>query len=847
MDVPEPAPRPANEPPALSPAQERLWFIQQLHPDSGAYHIPQAVELKGAVDPDALDAALRLLLERHPVLRMTVASHQGQPRASLSDLPSRALQVERVEALARDAGWMEQRLLQESWRPFSLEQGPLYRFLLLQTGGGVSVLLLVFHHLVVDGLSLDILMRELGAAYADASIGDIPALPSVPLQYFDVSAWQRSEPVLAREDAQLSYWKHQLAGVPDLLQLPTDKARPAVLTHQGASTGLQAVPAEIAEAVQGLAREHRATPFMVLYAAFAALLYRYSQQEDFCVGTPVSGRTHPATEGVVGLMANTVALRTRLDDRTPFSALLAQVRDTTLGALAHQDVPFERLVRALGVERGLGHAPLFQVLFDLHRAQGSLAEAFRGLRARPVPVDVRASPFDLALSVLEGPTGFELVLRYSGELFEPGTAHAFVAHYLQLLAQAVASPGTPVARLSLLAPDARAQVLVPARSPAPDFDLDTCLSERITAHARRTPEHVALASSQAQWTYAALESHTTRAARRLRAQGVTFESVVAVLGHRSEATVRAVLALHKVGAAYLPLDTQLPSARLAQLLAESRAPFVLPLEGSGAALDAMLAELPASQRPRVVTLDGWESESTEPLSPSVTPRTLAYALFTSGSTGTPKGVMVDHRGMLNHLLGMQQGLGMGPDDVLAQTAPLSFDISIWQMLGALVGGGTTFVVEDEGVREPPRLATALQHAGVTVSELVPSLLQAVLEDSPEGALNGLRRMVTIGEALTPATCRAWFERYPRIPLVNAYGPAECADTASLHTMHSPPSGASTPIGAPKGNMELYVLDAALQPVPRGVPGELYIGGTGVGRGYLGRPDLTAERFVPHPF
>ncbi|RJS23164.1 non-ribosomal peptide synthetase [Corallococcus sp. H22C18031201] len=847
VDVPAPAPRPANEPLALSPAQERLWFIQQLHPDSGAYHIPQAVEVKGTVDTDALDAALRLLLERHPVLRMTVASHQGQPRASLSEVPSRALQVERVETQARDASWMEQRLLQESWRPFSLEQGPLYRFLMLQTGGGVSVLLLVFHHLVVDGLSLDILMRELGAAYADASIGEMPSLPSVPLQYFDVAAWQRSEPLLAREDAQLGYWKHQLAGVPDVLQLPTDKARPAVLTHQGASTGMQAVPAELAEAVQGLAREHRATPFMVLYAAFAALLYRYSQQEDFCVGTPVSGRTHPATEGVVGLMANTVALRTRLDGGTSFSALLAQVRDTTLGALAHQDVPFERLVRALGVERGLGHAPLFQVLFDLHRAQGSLTEAFRGLRARPVPVDVRASPFDLALSVLEGPTGFELTLRYSGELFEPGTAHAFVAHYLQLLARAVASPGAPVARLSLLAPDARAQVLVPARSPAPDFDLGTCLPERIAAHARRTPGQVALASSQTRWTYAALEEHTTRAARRLRAQGVTTESVVAVLGQRSEATVRAVLSLHKAGAAYLPLDTQLPPARLAQLLAESRAPFVLPLEGAGASLDAVLSELPASQRPRGVTLDGLETESAEPLVPNATPTTLAYALFTSGSTGTPKGVMVDHRGMLNHLLGMQQGLGMGPDDVLAQTAPLSFDISIWQMLGALVAGGTTFVVEDEVVREPPRLAAALQQAGVTVSELVPSLLQAVLEDSPEGALNGLRKMVTIGEALTPATCRAWFERYPRIPLVNAYGPAECADTASLHTMHAPPSGASTPIGAPKANMEVYVLDAGLQPVPRGVPGELYIGGTGVGRGYLGRPDLTAERFVPHPF
>ncbi|MFP2910748.1 amino acid adenylation domain-containing protein, partial [Pyxidicoccus sp. 3LFB2] len=845
-ELPEPTPLPADAPLALSPAQERLWFIHQLQPDSGAYHIPQAAELHGAVDTRALDSALRWLLERHSVLRTTVASHQGQPHAALAPVPAHVLHVENAAA---QPGWVAQRLHQESWRPFSLERGPLYRFLLLKAGEDRHVLLAVFHHLVVDGLSLDIILRELGEAYAAFRQGQQPTAAPIALRYADVAAWQRSDAVHARDESQLTYWKRQLTGAPELLQLPTDKPRPAVLTHQGDNTGLHALPPALASAVRTFCREHSATPFMVLYAAFAALLYRYSRQDDFCVGTPVSGRTHPATEGVVGLLANTVPLRTRVDAGTSFDALVAQVRGTTLEALAHQDLPFERLVQALGVERSLSHSPVFQVMFDLHRPQGSLAGAFAELQAQPVAVDLRASPFDLALSVLEGADGFEVFLRYSGELFEPATARRLLEHYPRLLAEAIAAPHTPVSRLSLLSSDERARVLRDARPPAQDFDLRACLPERISAHARQSPEHVALASSDARWTYAQLEAWTNRAARSLAAQGVEPESVVAVLGRRSEATVRALLSLHKVGAAYLPLDAQLPPARLGTLLAESRAPFILALDAEESPLAEVLAQVPETARPRVLSLssEALETESAEPLTARASPATLAYVLFTSGSTGTPKGVMVDHRGMLNHLLGMQRGLGMGPEDVLAQTAPLSFDISIWQMLGALAAGGTTFVVEDDVVREPPRLAAALRDAGATVVELVPSLLQALLEDSAEAPLPALRHMLTIGEALPPATCRAWFERYPRVPLVNAYGPAECADTATLHLMHAPPSGAGTPIGTPKANMEVYVLDDALQPVPPGVPGELYIGGTGVGRGYVGRPDLTAERFVPHPF
>ncbi|MBZ4418095.1 amino acid adenylation domain-containing protein, partial [Myxococcus sp. RHSTA-1-4] len=840
-----PARRAAGTPAVPSPAQERMWFLHQLRPGTATYVVPFAVELEGPVDAGVLDSALRALLARHGALRSAFPPVDGRPTVSTHEVPPRVLEVEEAGDMAR----LEQRLREESSRPFDLERGPLYRFRLLSASPRRHVLALVFHHLVMDGASHNVLMRELRVLHSALARGEAPVLEPLPLEYADVAAWQHTPAASAHEPELLAYWKRQLEGAPQGLELPTDLPRPALRSDRGALTERLALSPALAASLRAFCREHQVTPFMVLYAAFAALLYRYSRQDDFCVGTPVSGRTHPATEGLVGLFVNTVVLRTRVAADEPFTALLAQVRGTTLEALAHQELPFERLVQSLGVERGPGQSPLFQVMFDLYRVEHSLLDAFPGLGARDVPLDTGACEFDLHLTLFESASGFELFARYSTELFEASGARRVLGHYLQLLGHALSAPRTRIDSLALLSDAERAGVLSDSCPPRRPFPLEAPFHEHFSAQAARTPDSVALAAAGGvRWTYGALEAWTNRAARRLVAQGVGPESVVAVLGRRSEATVRALLALHKAGAAYLPLDAQLPAARLGTLLAESRAPFILPLGPVDSLLSEVLAQLPEQRRPRVLSLDGLEAEGAGRLPPRATPECLAYVLFTSGSTGTPKGVMVDHRGMLNHLLGMREALGLGERDTVAQLAALSFDISIWQMLGALAGGGTTYLIEDDVVRDSPRLAAALEESRATVMEMVPSVLQSILEGaSPDSTFPHMRWVVLGGEPVPPALCREWMERCPGCRMADAYGPTESSDIASLYFLSGPPAGTFTPIGTPKANMEVYVLDDALQPVPPGVVGELYLGGLGVARGYVGRPDLTAERFVPHPF
>ncbi|MFP2913374.1 condensation domain-containing protein, partial [Pyxidicoccus sp. 3LFB2] len=434
------------------------------------------------------------------------------PQVVFHAVPSRVLELEE----AGDAARLEQRLREEASRPFDLEHGPLYRFRLLSASPHRQVLVLVFHHLVTDGASINVLMRELGVLHTALARSEAPALAPLPLEYADVAAWQHTPAASAREPELLAYWKRQLDGAPRGLELPTDLPRPALRSDRGALTERLALSPTLVGALRAFCREHQVTPFMVLYAAFSALLYRYSRQDDFCVGTPVSGRTHPSTEGVVGLFVNTVVLRSRVAPGDAFTALLAQARSTTLEALAHQDLPFERLVQALGVERDAGQTPLFQVMFDLYRVEHSLAGAFAGTDARDVPLDTGACEFDLHLTLFESESGFDLFARYSTDLFEGPTVRRLLGHYLHLLSHALRAPRTRVDSLALLPDAERAGVLgglQPARRP---FPLDVPFHEHFSDQAARTPEAVALAAAGGvRWTYATLEAWTNRAARRL--------------------------------------------------------------------------------------------------------------------------------------------------------------------------------------------------------------------------------------------------------------------------------------------------------------------------------------------
>ncbi|HZI05477.1 MAG TPA: amino acid adenylation domain-containing protein, partial [Archangium sp.] len=753
-----------------------------------------------------------------------------------------------LQGLLEEARQAEAKRLsgEEAMRPFDLARGPLLRGTLVRLGEEEHVLLFNMHHIVSDGWSMQVLVREVSALYGAFSRGGEPRLPELPVQYADFAVWQRewlSGEVL---EAQIGFWKEQLGGVPPLLGIPTDQPRRAGQSPLAASHPF-ALSSELSQRLRELSRREGATLFMTLLAAWQALLGRYAAQEDVVVGTPIAGRTRQETEGLIGFFVNMLALRADLGGDPTWGELLGQVRETALGAYDHQELPFERLVTALGAARGPGQTPLFQVLFELYQEEGSLEAALAPFGARPLRLDNRAALFDLVLTVTERSGGFDILLRYSEDLYTRSTVERMRRHYLQLLTQALRAPETRVDALELLTDSERQSA---HRASRRDWALDTCVHELVSAQALRTPHQAALASSAGVWSYADLEAHTNRAARRMVAQGVGPECLVAVLCHRSEALVRSVLSLHKAGGAYLPLDARLPPARLAQLLSESRAPFVLSLGDCAPLLQEVLELLPTLQQPLVLSLDGLDSESAEPLPSRATPDNLAYVIFTSGSTGTPKGVMVEHRSMLNHFLGLHEVLNFAPGEVNAQTASMGFDISLWQMLGMLPFGATTHVFEDDLVRDTPRLVAAMAQAGVTIAEMVPTLLQSILEDGDNPdlpALHRVRGMIIGGQALPPALCQMWFERYPQSTLINAYGPTECTDIVTVHPMRSAPSGAFTPIGLPKANMEVYVLDDALQPVAPGVLGELHVGGTGVARGYLLRPELSAERFVPHPF
>ncbi|WP_342379690.1 amino acid adenylation domain-containing protein [Myxococcus stipitatus] len=845
---------PSRQPPdaPLQPtfAQERLWFLHQWLPGLRAYVIPEAIEFRGPLNVTALDAALRLLLQRHDTLRMHFASEEDHLTLQLSAVPSQVLHLEEVTSppgATPAIPWA--RLREESRRLLPLTQGPLYHFRLFRLGAEHHVLLLVLHHILVDGLSLDLLLRELAQACAALHEGRAPDFAPIALSQTDVAAWQRLPTVRVHEEAHLDYWKQQLAGAPTLLSLPLDKPRPPVLGDAGALSTVRRLSLSRTQALTRLCRQHQVTPFMVLHAAFAALLHRYSGQDELCVGVPVSGRTHPAMDDVVGLFINTVALRSHFTPGLTFTDLLSQVRTTALEAFSHQAAPFERVVQALQVERGTDHMPLVQVMFDMGRELASPLEgAFPDLTAHKLLVDNKTSPFDLTLGATEVADGLEFAITYSTGLFEPATIERLLTHYLQLLEGALQAPGTAVARLPLLTGDEVHEALRQGRI-APASPPETCVHEDFVAQALRVPDRVALAFEGGQWTYRALEDWTRRAAHRLASQGVGQDQLVAAFGSRDESFVRAVLAIHRAGGAHMPLDARLPPARVAQLLAESQPPFVLATSHAEPRLAEVLSLVPAQLRPQVLTLDALAPVDLGALEHRTSPEALAYVVFTSGSTGVPKGVMVHHRGLRNHILGMVDGLRLREGDIIAQTAALSFDISVWQMLGALTLGATTLLISDESVRDPQRLATELALHGATVVGLVPSMIHALLEDSVASAIElpRLRCMITGGESMPPAVCRAWFERHPGVPLVPSYGAAECSDASTLHWMEAAPEGSTISIGVPKRAMEVHVLDEALQPVPPGVVGEFYLGGVGVGRGYRHRPDLTADRFIPHPF
>jgi amino acid adenylation domain-containing protein len=841
--------RPAGQEPVLSFGQKRLWFIEQLQPGSAAYHVPGAVRIRGPLDVAVLQRCLLEVARRHEILRTGFVVRDGEPVPVIAAEPSMPLPEVDLSGLPEALREPETvRVVNaQVLVPFDLTRSPLARTSLVRLAPEEAVFLLILQHIISDIWSVGVFFRNTMALYDAFSAGQPSPLPPLPVQYTDYAAWQQSVLQGASLRALLDYWKGQVDGASLVIELPTDHPRPPIQSFSGGRRYMT-FPLDLTNRLKAVAKQQDASLYMILLAALDALLFRLTGQRSILVGVPMANRNRLELEGLIGLLFNALALRADLDGGTTVRTLLAQVRERTLGAIQHQDLPFERLVEELRVERDMSRNPIYQVLFAFQNVPPS-AMAARDLSLSRYEVMESTSREDLELDLRETPDGLAGWFGYDEALFDVPTVERIALSFRRLLEGFAADPEARLGELRLLT-DAQEQALLYEWN---DTAVAAALaagsvSELFAAQAARTPEAVAAEDDAESLTYAELRERVLRTARALAAAGVRRGDLVAILAPRSVDLLTVVLGVLEAGAAWLPLDPEHPARRHAQLLEQGRVELVV--AGSGFA--GVLEEAGARRVLAIAEIkDGKEASSS---SPSSSPADLAYVIFTSGSTGLPKGAAVVQRGMVNHLFAKILDLGLGPGDVIAQTASQCFDISVWQMLAALVVGGRVRVLGDEVAHDPGRLLAATEAAGITILETVPSLLRLMLDAARRlGAerppLAALRWLVPTGEALPPEICAEWLALYPHVPLLNAYGPTECSDDVTHHPIAEWPDAAAlrVPIGRPVCNTHLLVVDADLRPVPIGVAGELCVGGAGVGLGYLHDPLRTAQVFVPDPW
>ncbi|HEX6911163.1 MAG TPA: amino acid adenylation domain-containing protein, partial [Longimicrobium sp.] len=824
----------------LSFAQQRLWVLMQLG-TSVAYNMASALRFQGPLDDWALERSLDEIVRRHETLRTRIEVRDGEPVQVVQ--PSRPLRL-RAEAVRAEGDASVDDALRaeaetEAATPF-LAEGPFLRVRLLRAADDDHVLLWTTHHLVSDGWSLGVFQAELTELYRSFVSGEPSPLRPLPVQYGRYALEQRrtlSGPAL---DALAGWWKERLAGAPALLELPADRPRPAEPSGRGASFWFS-FPEGTAERVAAFARGRRATPFMVLLAAFQALLSRWSGQDDVVVGTPIANRTRPELEGLIGFFANTLAIRGDVAGDPTFASLLERVREATLGAYDHQDMPFERLVEELNPERSLSHAPVFQVMFVLQNAPDGNETQIEGLTLSGLPRERESAKYDLTLTVLEHGGQAHGRVEYAADLFDAPTMDRLVRGLVVLLDAALRRPETPVSDLPLLDDDDRRALLEGSagpRTPVPDVPLHALFE----AQAARTPQATALVFGPERITYAQLDGRANRLAHLLRARGVGADQPVAVLMERSVEMVVALYGILKAGAAYVPVDPEYPADRVAYMLEDSAAALVLTqqrwMDGLADAAEAVALDAPG-------VLDAFPATPPKDADAAGTER-LAYVIYTSGSTGRPKGAMNAHRGVVNRIAWMQDAFGLTGDDAVLQKTPFSFDVSVWEFFWPLAVGARLVVAPPGAHRDPVALNELIQRERITTLHFVPSMLRAWLDGADASACTSLRRVMSSGEALPADLVTRFYDALPSGQLHNLYGPTEAAVDVT-HWPCAPDAGGSVPIGRPIANTRMYVLDGRGAPRPVGVPGELWIAGVQVGRGYWRRPALTAERFVPDPF
>ncbi|WP_375511404.1 amino acid adenylation domain-containing protein [uncultured Nostoc sp.] len=826
----------------LSFAQQRLWILEQFDPGNSVYNIPLAYRLTGSLNVALLEQCLVEIVRRHEILRVTFTSIDGQPSQVISPDIILNLPLVDLSQLPLEQREIEDKRLaaQEAQQPFDLVQGPLFRFKLLRLAEKEHVLLLILHHIIADGWSSEVFFQELTALYEAFAAGKPSPLLELSIQYTDFVHWQRQWLQGAVLESQLDYWKQQLSGNLPILELPSDRPRPPVQTYSG-EICRQMLPQALTDALKALSQQSGVTLFMTLLAAFKVLLHRYTGQEDILVGSPIAGRNQVETEGLMGLFVNTLVMRTDLSGNPSFREILNQVRQVALGAYDHQDLPFEKLVEELKPERDRSHSPLFQVMFAMNPPWTKGAEReVAGLKIASTfgYTHSGTAKLDLTLVMRDTGKGLRASFEYNTDLFDEAAIARMLGHFQTLLEGILANPEQRISELPLLTPAERQQLLVEWNNTETDYPKQACIHQLIEAQVESTPDAVAVVFGNEQFTYRELNSRANQLAHYLRSLGVQTNELVGICLDRSLEMVVGVLGILKAGAAYLPLDPNHPEARVAFMLEDSQAKILL--------TQHRLVEFLPKHTAKLVEIDAdfqfiiEQSQENLLCCKDTTPENLAYVIYTSGSTGIPKGVKVPHRSVVNLLTSMRERPGLTQQDILLSVTTLSFDIAVLEIFLPLIVGATTFIVSREVATDGEKLLTTLNHSQATVMQATPATWQLLLAAGWQGSQH--LKILCGGETLSPGLAKELVNRTQSV--WNMYGPTE---TTVWSTCYSIPKDAIPLIGQSIANTQIYLLDSCLQPVPVGVPGEMYIGGVGVTLGYLNRPELTKEKFISNPF
>ncbi|MBG1270577.1 non-ribosomal peptide synthetase, partial [Nostoc sp. WHI] len=833
---------------SLSFAQQRLWFLDQLEPNSASHNIPGAVRLEGQLNVAALEQSLSEIVRRHEALRTNFSIQDGQAIQIIH--PPGDWQLTLIDwqhlPVSEQENQTQELAINEAQRPFDLATEPLLRVSLLVLSPTEHILLFCMHHIVSDGWSMGVFVQEIAALYSAFSQGQPSPLAELAIQYADFALWQRQWLQGLALQSQLDYWQKQLALAPALLELPTDRPRPAVQSFRGGQQSFT-LPLELTSALNHLSRKQGVTLFMTLLAAFDTLLYRYTGQADILVGSPIANRNYSEIEGLIGFFVNTLVLRTDLSGNPSFGELLKRVREMTLAAYAHQDLPFEGLVEVLQPERNLSHTPVFQVMFALQNAPMS-EMVLPELTLSSLILENQTAKFDLSLTLESTGDGLVGSWEYNTDLFEAATISRMTGHFQTLLSGIVAHPEQPISQLPLLTASEQEQLLFEWNDTQTEYPQDRCIHQLFEEQVERTPDAVAVVFADQQLTYRELNTRANQLAHYLQTLGVKPDVLVGICVERSLEMVVGVLGILKAGGAYVPLDPNYPAERLSYMLSDSQVSVLLTQQ-------RLVEKLPQHQA-RVVCLDtDWNliSQNSEENSISVVQAgNLAYVIYTSGSTGKPKGVAVPHRAV-NRLVFNTNYIQLDASDAyggqlrIAQAANASFDAATFEIWGALLNGARLVGVTHNIALSPQEFAAYIREQEISVLFLTTALFNQLVSFVPQ-AFNTLRYLLFGGEAIDPRCVKEVLQNGGPQHLLHVYGPTESTTFSSWFLIEDVPETATNiPIGQPISNTQIYLLDQNLQPVPVGVPGELYIGGDGLAQGYLNRPELTQEKFIPNPF